>query len=145
MDRKSTSGRCFSLGSTMISLFSRKQTFVALSTIEVEYIATSVVSREVVWLRKLLVGLFDQELETTLIHCDNQSCVRVSKNVVFHDKLKHIEIKYHFIQDMVQLQYTSIDEQIVDILIKLLSKVKLIYFKDKLSVMQNVSLTEREC
>jgi hypothetical protein len=52
----------------MISWFSRTQTSVALSTTEAEYIAASVASREVVWLQKLLAGLFDQELETTLIH-----------------------------------------------------------------------------
>jgi hypothetical protein len=115
VDRKSTLGCCFSLGSSMISWLSRKQMSVALSTIEVEYIATSVASREVVWLRKLLAGLFDLELEPTLIHCDNQSCVKLSENPVFHDKSKHIEIKYHYIRDMVQrgaveLRYISTDE-----------------------------------
>ena len=41
-------------------------------------------------------------MDATCIHCDNQSCVKLSKNLVFHDKLKHIEIKYHYIRDMVQ-------------------------------------------
>jgi hypothetical protein len=81
----------------MISWISRKKTSVALSTTEAEYIIASVASRKAVWLRKLLAGLFDQELETTLIHCDNQSCVKLSDNPVFHDRSKHIEIKYHFI------------------------------------------------
>jgi hypothetical protein len=67
------------------------------------------------WLRKLLAGIFDLELEPTLIHCDNQSCIRISKNLVFHDKSKNIEIKYHYIRYMVQrgvieLQYISLDE-----------------------------------
>jgi hypothetical protein len=57
VDRLSTLGCFFSLGSTMISWFSRKQASVALSTIETEYIATSVTSREAVWLQKLLAGL----------------------------------------------------------------------------------------
>jgi hypothetical protein len=59
MYRKSTSGCCFGLGSGMISWLSRRQTYVALNTAEAEYIATSVASREAVWLRKLLAGLFD--------------------------------------------------------------------------------------
>ena len=59
MDRKSTSGYGFSLGSTMISWSCRKHTSVALSTVEVEYIAASDASREAVWLWKLLAGLFD--------------------------------------------------------------------------------------
>jgi hypothetical protein len=143
VDRKSTSGYCFSLGSGMISWLSRKQTSVALSTTEAEYIAASVASREAMWLRKLLAGIFDLELEPTLIHCDNQSWVKLTKNHVFHDKSKHIEIKYHYIRDMVQrgaieLQYISTNEKTVDILTKPLSRVKYEYFRDKLGMMQNV-------
>ena len=67
------------------------------------------------WLWKLLVGLFGEVLETTVIYCDNQSCVKLAKNPVFHDKSKHIEMRYHFIRDMVQrgairLQYILTDE-----------------------------------
>jgi hypothetical protein len=99
----------------MISWLSRKQTSVALSTTEEKYFAASVASHEVVWLRKLLVGIFDRELEPTLIHCDNQSCIRILENPVFHDKSNHIESKYHYIRDMVQrgsieLQYISMNE-----------------------------------
>ena len=56
-DQKSTSGCCFSLGFVVISWFSRKQTSVALSSAEAEYIAACMAAREVVWLRKLLAGL----------------------------------------------------------------------------------------
>jgi hypothetical protein len=102
VDRKSTSGSCFTLGSTMVSWCSRKQSSVALSTTEAKHIALSVAVREAVWLRKLLTDLSDHEMDPTTIHCDNQSCVKLSKNLVFHDKSKHIEIKYHYIRDMVQ-------------------------------------------
>ena len=81
----------------MISWLSIKQWSVALNTTKVEYITTNVASCEAVWLRKLLAGLFDLELEPTLIYCDNQSCVKLSENLLFHDKSKHIEIKYHYI------------------------------------------------
>ena len=59
IDRKSTSGCCFSMGSGVISWFSRKQSYVALSTAEAEYVASCSASCEVVWLRKLLSDLFD--------------------------------------------------------------------------------------
>jgi hypothetical protein len=85
----------------MISWMNRKQNFVALNTAEAEYVAASVASREAVWLQKLLVGLFYQMLETIVIYCDNQSCVKLLENPVFHDRLKHIEIRYHFIRDLV--------------------------------------------
>jgi hypothetical protein len=79
--------------------------------------------------RKLVSGLFDQVLDSTMIYCDNQSCVKLSENPVFHDRSKHIEIKYYFLHDRVQrgevvLQYISTDEQITDILVKPLSKMK---------------------
>jgi hypothetical protein len=57
VDRKSTFGCCFTLGSSMVSWCSRKQTYVALSTTEAEYIALSMSVREVVWLRKILAYL----------------------------------------------------------------------------------------
>jgi hypothetical protein len=102
VDRKSTSDCCFTLGFAMVSWCSKKQTSMALSTAEAEYIALCVVVREAVWLRKLLVDLFGHEMDSTVIHCDNQSCVKLSENPVFQDKSKHIEIKYHYIRDMVQ-------------------------------------------
>ena len=111
VDRKSTSG-CFTLGSAMVSWCNKKPTSVALSTAEAEYIALCVAVREAVWLCKLLADLFGHEMDSTVIHCDNQSCVKLSENPVFHDKSKHIEIKYHYIRDMVQrkvvhVQYLS--------------------------------------
>jgi hypothetical protein len=67
VDRKSTSGCCFTLGSAMVSWCSRKQTYVALSTIEAEYIALSVAVHEAVWLCKLLAYLFGHVLDSTVI------------------------------------------------------------------------------
>jgi hypothetical protein len=92
----------------MISWSSRKQGSIAQSTAEGEYIATSFASREVMWLGKLLSYLFSVELEPTVIHCDNQSCIKLSVNHVFHDRLKHIEIRYHYVRNMVQKTILSI-------------------------------------
>jgi hypothetical protein len=86
----------------MISWQSRKQSIISLSTVEAEYIATCSASCEAIWLRKLLTGLFDLEMRETVILCDNKSCIKMTENPVFHDSSKHIEIRYHFICDMVQ-------------------------------------------
>ena len=86
----------------MISWFSRKHSSVALSTAEAEYITACSASCEAIWLQKLMLGLFDPELDTTVILCDNQSCIKMAKNPIFHDKSKHIEIQYFYIRDMVQ-------------------------------------------
>jgi hypothetical protein len=133
----------------MISWASRKQKFVALNTAEAEYIAACDACTEAVWLRKLVSGLFDQVLDLTVIYCDNQSCVKLSENPMFHDRSKHIEIKYYFLRDKVQreeviLQYISTDEQTLDILTKPLSKIKFAYLRDKLGLVEIAPLVERE-
>ena len=138
-DRKSTSGCCFSLGFGMISWFSRKQSCVALCTTEAKYVAACSASCKAVWLQKLPSDLFDLQLDVTCIFCDNQSCVKLSENPVFHDKSKHIEIKFHYIRDMVQigvvkLQYVVMDEKIVDVLTKPLANVKFEYFRERVGV-----------
>ena len=99
--RKSTSGCCFSMGSGVICWFSRKQSYVAPSTAEADYVTACSASCEEVWLWKLLSNLFDLQLDDTCIYCDKKSCVKLLENLVFHDKSKHIEIKYHYIRDMV--------------------------------------------
>ena len=78
----------------MISWFSRKRSYVTLSIAEAEYVAYCLASCDAVWLRKLLSDLFDLHMDATCIHCDKHSCVKLSENPVFHDKSKHIEIKY---------------------------------------------------
>eukprot|EP00253_Pinus_taeda_P028373 PITA_28373 len=149
-DRKSTSRRCFGLGSAVVSWFSRKQQSIALSLAEAEYMAASLASCEAIWLRKMLFGLFSQPLRPSVIYCDNQSCIKLTENPIFHDKSKHIGIKYHFIRDYVQngavkLEYISTDEQVVDILAKALPRGKHDYFRDKMGVVRNTFLGKREC
>ena len=111
--------------------------------------AANSAAREAVWLCKLLARLFAQILEPTVIHYDNQSCVQMSVNLVFHDKSKHIEIQYHFIDDMVQkgaveLQSIPTYDQTADVHTKPLPRMKLEYIRGRLGVEENVSLLERE-
>ena len=85
--------------------------------------------------------IFDLQLDATCLHCDKQSCVKLSENRVFHDKSKHIEIKYHYVRDMVQrgavkLQYVAKEEQIADVLTKPLARLKFEYFRERLGVLQ---------
>jgi hypothetical protein len=96
---------------------------MALSTTEAEYIALSMIVHEAVWLRNILADLSEHVLDSTIIHYGNQSCVKIFDNPMFHDKSNHIEIKYHYIQDMVHrkevlVQYLPTDEQVVDVLTK---------------------------
>eukprot|EP00253_Pinus_taeda_P011309 PITA_11309 len=117
---------------------------------EAEYMAASLASCEAIWLRNMFFGLFGQPLRPSVIYCDNQGCIKLTENPVFHDSSKHIGIKYHFIRDYVQrgavkLEYISIDEQVADILTKALPWGKHLYFRDKMGVVRNTFLGKREC
>eukprot|EP00253_Pinus_taeda_P027977 PITA_27977 len=90
--RKSTSGGIFNLGSAAVSWYSKKQRSVALNSTEAEYMATIQAAREAIWMWKILAGLFDQRMDPTVIYCDNQSCIKFSENLVFHDRSNHINI-----------------------------------------------------
>eukprot|EP00253_Pinus_taeda_P023857 PITA_23857 len=114
-DRKSTSRGIFNLGSAAVSWYSRKQRSIALSIAEAEYMAASQAACEAIWMRKILVGLFGQMIDPTMIYCDNQSCIKLFENPVFHDRSKHIDIRYHHVRDCVikrimMLHYISIEE-----------------------------------
>ena len=85
----------------MISWIRKKKFSVAQSSIEAEYIVATMASREAIWLRKLLEGLFRQAMNAMIIHCDNQSSIKILVNPIFHDRSKHIEIPYHYVRDMV--------------------------------------------
>jgi hypothetical protein len=104
---------------------------------------------EAVWLRKLISDLFDQTPESTIIYCDNQSCIRLSEHPVFHERSKHIEIKYYFIRDKVwegevKLEYIPTDEQTANILTKPLSRIKFAYFREKMGIVEITPFAERE-
>ena len=123
---------------------------MALSSAEAEYMAASQAACEAIWMRKILVSLFGSHLDPTVIHCDNQSCIKLLVNHVFHDRSKHIDIQYHHIRDCVQrkimlLQYIPTEDQDADILTKMLTKRKFEYHRGRIGVKDNPYLVEREC
>ncbi|KAE8656273.1 hypothetical protein F3Y22_tig00117005pilonHSYRG00292 [Hibiscus syriacus] len=122
-DRKSTSGYVFMLGTGAVSWSSKKQSIVTLSTTEVEFVATIACACQAIWLKKILEELQFKEDGPTLIYCDNSSAIKLSKNPVLHDRSKHIDVKYHFLRDLmndgvINLVYCRSEDQIADILTK---------------------------
>jgi phosphoribosyl-AMP cyclohydrolase len=99
--RRYTSGYVFNLFGGAISWMSKRQALVALSTTEVEYMATTHASKEAVWLQRLCsgIGLVQQEVR---IDCDSHSAIFMAKNPSYHSKTKHIDVQYHFVRDMVE-------------------------------------------
>lgn len=138
------------MGSSVVFWYSRNHKSISLSYVEEKYISTIMVTCESIWIWKLLVALFGQSIKMRVIHSENKSCKRLFENLVFHERSKHIDIRYHFIRDfikctMVQLQYIPKNQQVVEILTKALGKERFIFFRDKLGVMKNTLLSNREC
>eukprot|EP00253_Pinus_taeda_P009593 PITA_09593 len=80
---------------------SKKQSVVALSTTEAEYMAATHASKEAVWLQRLCssMGLVQGAIG---IDCDSQSAIFLAKNPAYHSKTKHIDVQYHFVRDMIE-------------------------------------------
>ena len=125
-ERKSTTGYVFYLGPTAFTWASKKQSIVALSSCEAEYVAASAAVCEAIWLRNLLEEFDHTQDESTTIHVDNKSAIELAKNPIQHGRSKHIDIRYHFIRDhvkqkTVKQKYCSTTEQVADIFTKALS------------------------
>eukprot|EP00253_Pinus_taeda_P003286 PITA_03286 len=123
-------------------ILSMKQKSVALSSAEVEYIVASTATCEAIWLRKLLVSLFKKRMEATKVYCNNQGCIKLSENSVFHDRSKYIDIRCHFIRDCVQrgaaqMQYVPTGDQIPDVLTTSLGRAKFIQFREQMGMVEN--------
>ncbi|KAL1173043.1 hypothetical protein V6Z11_A05G387800 [Gossypium hirsutum] len=122
-DMKSTSRHFFTLGSSVFCWSSKKQQTVAQSTAEAKYIAAAIAVNQAIWLRKLLHDLNENQCDPTKIMVDNQSAVAIAKNPVFHGKIKHFKIKFHFVREAEQSKEVSLvhccsQDQLADILTK---------------------------
>jgi len=122
MDRKSTTGGCQYLGHRLISWQCKKQTVVANSTTEAEYVAASSCCGQVLWIQNQLLD-YGYNFMNTKIYIDNNSTMCIIKNPVFHSKTKHIEIRHHFIRDcyekkLIQVVKIHTDNNVADLLTK---------------------------
>ena len=126
--RKSTSGYLFLLCGGPISWQSRKQSSVALSTAEAEFISLASAVQESLWLNNL-ISVFCRT-DSIVINVDNQSAICIAKNNQFHKRTKHVDIKYKFVRDcidkgLVQLEYCCTELMLADFLTKGLTFVRL--------------------
>lgn len=138
-DRKSTSGYIFSLGSGVISWSSKKQSTVALSSSEAEYAALTSAACQAIWLRWLLSDFLQEQEGAIEIYYDNMSAINLTKNVIFHSRTKHNDIRHHFIRELVSkgdiaMKFCTTNQQMVDILTKSLASKKQDFFMMKMGV-----------
>ncbi|KAG8492601.1 hypothetical protein CXB51_010050 [Gossypium anomalum] len=147
-DMKSTSGYAFTLGSTMFCWSSKKQSIVAQSTAEAEYVAAAGAVNQAIWLRKILGDLNLYQKEATDIYCDNMPAVAIAKNPIFHGRTKHFNIKLHVVREMEQAQeieliHCNSEDQIADIFAKALNESRFIKLREELGV--SSMKTKEEC
>ncbi|CAL5345664.1 unnamed protein product [Camellia sinensis] len=100
-DRWSISANVFTLGSGVITWSSKKQATVALSSSEAEYVAATSAACQAIWLRRMLAELQQRQEGATEIFCDNKATIFMTKNPAFHSRTKHIDMRLHFIRDLV--------------------------------------------
>jgi hypothetical protein len=88
------------MGTRAVSWSSKKQPIVTLSSTEAEFVAATTCACQAIWLMKILKELHFKEDGPTQIYCDNSSTIKLSKNPVLHGRSKHIDVKYHFLRDL---------------------------------------------
>lgn len=131
-DRRSITGYCYQLSESgpLISWKSKKQSIVALSSCEAEYVAMTAAMQEGNFLRQLFSDIRGSGRDIIVLNVDNQGAIALAKNPVHHQRSKHIDIKFHFIRSevengIVDLKYVPSDVNIADIFTKPLPKQKL--------------------
>jgi hypothetical protein len=122
-DRKSTSSYLIRVGGALISWRSRKQSCVALSTAEAEYVALTFAAQEAIWVSRLISELLKTPPQPSIIYEDNQSAISMANNPQFHGRSKHIAIKYHFIREeikkgTIEIKYCTTEDMVADMLTK---------------------------
>lgn len=128
-DRRSFTGYVFMLNGSPVSWDTKKQRTVALSTTEAEYMAMAECAKEAIYLQRFMRELGFNELSDLTIHCDNLSAVRLAENPVFHSRSKHIDVRHHFVRDVLRdkqiaVKHIPTEQQVADFLTKGLAKQK---------------------
>ncbi|GKA41305.1 hypothetical protein Tco_0733898 [Tanacetum coccineum] len=133
LNRKSTTGGCQFLGRRLISWQCKKQTIMATSTTEAEYVAAANCCGQVLWIQNQMLD-YGFNFMNTKIYIDNESTICIVKNLVFHSKTKHIAIRHHFIRDayekkLIQVLKIHTDDNVVDLLTKAFDKDSVLFHK----------------
>nr|GFC39978.1 copia protein [Tanacetum cinerariifolium] len=142
VDQKSTNGICTFVGCCLTSWFSKKQTALAISTTEAEYVSAKKACQQALWMKQARID-YDVRLDEFPIMCDNKGAIDLSKNLVQHSRTKHIEIHHRFLLDNVQKGHISIKkvssvDNIADILTKPLKRESFNYLRLGLGMMEHI-------
>ena len=127
--RQSIGGHAYTLGSGATSWKARRQKTIAASSCEAEYVAAFEACKEAIWLCTLLDAIGHQPKTPTTILCNNNATINLSEDPLLHNRVKHIDIKHHFLREHVQsnkitLSYINTYDNIADIFTKVLDTRK---------------------
>lgn len=127
--RRSCSGFVVKLAGGAINWHSKRQEIVAVSSTEAEYIALSTTAKEMLYLNQLMFELTNVSIEPSQIYVDNTSSINLAKNAAYHDRTKHIDVRFHHLRDNIEtkkiaIEYVSTNNNIADALTKSLNGVK---------------------
>ncbi|GJV18967.1 ribonuclease H-like domain-containing protein [Tanacetum coccineum] len=127
--RKSVTGYCVFLNKSLVSWKSKKQNNLFKSSTEAKYRALASVTSEVIWILKILKDLQIEKLLPVSLHCDSNLAIKITVNLVFHERTKHLEINLHFVREKILkgvVKTVKVDSanQIADILTKGLDTVQ---------------------
>lgn len=121
--RRSITGFCVYLGSSLISWKSKKQAVVSRSSTEAEYRSLALATCELIWIQQLLRDLLVHVTGPAKLYCNNKSAIHIATNPVFHERTKHIEIDCHTVRDQLKagrlkMFHVSTGNQLADTLTK---------------------------
>jgi hypothetical protein len=133
-----TNGYVFKMFDGAISWMSKQHAIIALSTIEVEYMETTPEIKEAIWLQRLSSGIrFGQRVMN--ISCNRQSTIFMEQNPAYHFNTNHIDVQYHFVRDMVEINKVLLEkvdtlEKIVDALTKCVSVMNFSWCREEMAI-----------
>ena len=139
IDKRSTKGCVFMLQGTPISWSSKKQSIVALSSCEVEYVVGSSAACQANWLQNVLEDLMIKLKHPIKCLIDNKSTINLAKNHITHGKRKHIETRFHYLRDQVNkckiiVEYCSTNDQVANVFTKPVKRAQFLKLRRELRV-----------
>jgi len=121
---------------------------ISLSSAKAEYLGAVEASKEALWLHQIVSKFGFQQQHLTTLWCDNQSAIQLFKDLVQHQRSKHIELHMHFIRKLIhdhvlEVQYCSTDDQVADIFTKALTEAKFTKLRFMVGVQEVVTKGDR--